>query len=150
MNRDRTGSSMGCVIGESVTIRGELHGGEDVVVDGRLEGTVKLEANHVTVGKSGRVKADIYGDSIEVEGEVRGNLHGTTQVVIQPSGHVKGNIFCPRVVLEKGCQFKGSIDMETETKEPARPVSSDKPHAPAPAEKPTEQKDSDSISAVTS
>ncbi len=106
-------------IGPSIAIKGDLTGNEDLVIQGRLKGEVKLKQNNVTVGKSGRVEADIYGRSIRVEGDVNGNLYGEQEVVIRASGRVQGNIVSPRVTLENGSNFKGSIDMEAEAKQPA-------------------------------
>ena len=99
-------------IGPSLMIRGDLTGDEDLVIQGRVEGEVRLAKNSVTVGKNGQVRADIHGHSIHVEGEVRGNLHGQQEVVIHASGRVQGNIIAPRVTLENGSKFKGSIDMD--------------------------------------
>lgn len=100
------------VIGPSISIHGDVTGEEDLVVQGRVEGKIDLKQNNVTIGKDGRVKADIYGRVIEVEGEVRGNLFGDEQIMVAQSGQVVGNITAPRVTLADGCRFKGSIDME--------------------------------------
>ncbi len=115
-------------IGPSIAIKGDLTGNEDLVIQGRLKGEVKLKQNNVTVGKSGRVEADIYGRSIRVEGEVNGNLYGEHEVVIRSSGRVQGNIVSPRVTLENGSNFKGSIDMEATSTPPA---AAKKPERPA-------------------
>lgn len=114
------------VIGPSLHIKGDLTGQEDLVIQGKVEGEVNLEANNVTVGKEGRIRADIYGRTVHVEGEVKGHLYGKQEVVIRASGKVQGDIVSPRVVLENGSNFKGSIDME-----PAAPA--DKSEAPKPA-----------------
>ncbi len=100
------------VIGASIRITGDLTGKEDLVIQGQLEGEVRLKANNVTVGKEGRIRADIYGRTVHVEGEVKGHLFGEQEVVIRASGKVQGDIVSPRVVLENGSNFKGSIDME--------------------------------------
>ena len=100
------------MIGPSITIRGDLTGQEDLQVEGRVEGKIDLKQNLVTVGAQGRVKADIYGRLIEVEGEVEGNLFGQEQVIVRRSGSVRGNITAPRVSLEDGANFKGTIDMD--------------------------------------
>ncbi len=100
-------------IGPSISIKGDLSGEEDLVIQGRVEGKVDLKQNNVTIGKNGRVKADIYGKLISVEGEIEGNLFGLDQIVVRSSGNVRGNISAPRVTLEDGAKFKGSIDMET-------------------------------------
>lgn len=98
-------------IGPSICIRGDLTGDEDLVVQGQVEGTVTLTKNLVTIGKDGRVNATVNARVINVEGHVEGDLNGEEQVVLQRSGNVQGNINAPRVTLEDGCQFKGSIDM---------------------------------------
>ena len=99
------------MIGPTVYIKGDLSGQEDLIIEGRVEGTIELRQHHVTVGKNGKVKADIHGKTITIEGEVQGNLYGEEQVVLRQTGTVRGNITAPRVSLEDGSNFKGSIDM---------------------------------------
>lgn len=100
------------VIGQSITIQGDLSGEEDLTVLGQVQGTVDVKGNSVTIGETGRVKADVYAESIFVEGQVEGNLYGGKQIVLRSSGNVRGNLTAPRVALDDGAQFKGSIDME--------------------------------------
>jgi len=100
------------VIGSSISIQGDLSGEEDLTIHGRVDGKVDVKGNSVTIGESGRVKADVYGKTIIVEGQVDGNLYGGDQIILRSSGHVRGNLTSPRVALEDGAQFKGAIDME--------------------------------------
>ncbi len=99
------------VIGPSISIKGELSGEEDLMIQGRVEGTIELKKNNVTVGRTGHIKADIYGKVISIEGEVQGNLFGEEKIVVRESGVVRGNMRTPRFSLEDGAKFKGSIDM---------------------------------------
>jgi cytoskeletal protein CcmA (bactofilin family) len=99
------------LIGSTILIKGDLSGDEDLVIEGRVEGKIELAKNNVTIGKKGRVKADVYGKVITVEGEVHGNLFGEDQLVLRQSSTVRGNMVAPRVILEDGADFKGSIDM---------------------------------------
>jgi cytoskeletal protein CcmA (bactofilin family) len=99
------------MIGPSICIKGDLSGQEDLIIEGRVEGTIELRQHNVTVGKKGRVKADIYAKTIAIEGEVLGNLYGEEQLVLRQTSTVRGNITAPRVSLEDGANFKGSIDM---------------------------------------
>lgn len=99
------------VIGPSLVVKGDVSGDEDLVIQGKVEGKVALKNNSVTVGKDGQVKADLYGKMINVEGTVQGNLYGDEKIVVRQSGKVQGNLQAPRVTLEDGAQFKGSIDM---------------------------------------
>ncbi len=120
-------------IGASIRIKGDLSGDEDLLIQGQIQGKIKLKSHNVTVGPSGRVKADIQGKTIRVEGEVDGNLFGEEEIVIRASGRVQGNLQAPRVTLENGSNFKGSIDMDAQGQQrPAapKPVS---PPAPKPA-----------------
>lgn len=99
-------------IGASIKINGDISGKEDLLINGSVEGTVDFRENNVTIGKKGRVSADVVARNISVEGEVKGELRGSEQVTLKPSGHVTGDIRAPRVVLDDGCRFKGSVDME--------------------------------------
>jgi len=99
-------------LGESIRVQGEIHGDEDLVIEGEVDGSVHLDKHSVTVGRSGRVKADIHGRTLFIDGKVQGNLFAEEQVVVRASGEVRGNITSPRVSLEDGSKFKGSIDME--------------------------------------
>jgi cytoskeletal protein CcmA (bactofilin family) len=76
-----------------------------------LRGKIELRKHNVGIGKNGRVAADIFGKVITVEGEVHGNLYGEEQIVLRHSSTVRGNLTAPRVTLEDGSNFKGSIDM---------------------------------------
>ena len=51
------------LIGPSIEIKGSLSGGEDLFVEGRVEGKIELAQHSVTIGTSGRIKADIQGRS---------------------------------------------------------------------------------------
>lgn len=105
-------SGQRATLGASIYIKGDISGEEDLVIHGRVDGEVSLRKNNVTIGKGGRVKADVHGQTIHVEGQVKGNLYGEQEIVIRASGEVEGNIVSPRVTLENGSKFRGNIDME--------------------------------------
>lgn len=100
------------VIGSTVKIKGEVQSEEDLVVDGLIEGTVLLKNNELVVGSSGRVHADVKAKSIKVDGELHGDVEAGERIVITANGVMRGNIQAPRVILEDGSKFKGSIDMD--------------------------------------
>jgi cytoskeletal protein CcmA (bactofilin family) len=100
-------------IGRSITIKGEVSGDEDLLIQGQVDGSVDLKQQAVTVGREGKVKAHITGRMVTVEGEVQGNLKADEQVILRSSARVQGDITAPRVVLEDGATFRGGIDMGT-------------------------------------
>jgi len=111
------------MIGSTIKIKGEVSGGEDLVIDGSVEGSIDLHSNQVTVGDSGKVKADIKGKTVVVNGQVTGDITGGEKVIISKNGNVRGNIVTPRMTLEDGAVFKGSIDMDPNEATGSKPSS---------------------------
>lgn len=100
------------VIGPSIHIDGDVRGEEDLLIEGEISGTLQLKSNSLTVGPQGKVRADVYAHSIFVDGHVEGDLFGSERVAIRKSAQVRGNITSPRVSLEDGAKFKGTIEMD--------------------------------------
>jgi len=109
---DKSSESGSTIIGSSLSFKGEITGEQDLTVQGQFEGTIDLKKNHVTIGRTGRIKADVYGRSITVEGEVQGSLFGEERIVLRQSGRVRGDMRAPGISLEEGAKFKGNIAME--------------------------------------
>jgi len=101
------------MIGPSITIKGDVSGDEDLVIQGRIEGKVNLAQHNVTIGPEGRVKADVHGRTVIVEGEVEGNLRAQEQIILRHTAKVEGSIAAPRVSLEDG-----GIEMDASGKPP--------------------------------
>jgi len=99
------------MIGAQVKVSGDIESNEDLLIEGEVSGTITTTDHEVVVGTSGRVQADISAKTIRIEGEVQGDITATERVVISASGDVQGNVTAPRVILEDGGRFKGSVDM---------------------------------------
>ncbi len=99
-------------IGPSISIVGDVSGDEDLTILGKVEGKIVLPKHSVTIGHGGRVKADIHAKFVSVAGEVHGNLVAGEQIVIRKTATMLGNLTAPRVGLEDGCRFRGSVEME--------------------------------------
>ena len=113
------------VIGPTLVFKGELEADEDLVIEGQVEGTIAHHKKRLTVGKLGRVKADIDASSVIVEGQLVGDIHGEEVVTLASGADVTGNIFCRRIDIEDGARFNGKIDTEERTKVtlvPKKPV----------------------------
>ncbi len=109
-------SGASAVIGGSITVNGDVTGDEDLTILGRVQGTVNLAQHNVTIGPSGRVKADVRGKMVIVEGEVDGDLKASEQIILRRTAKVEGSISAPRVALEDGAVFRGAIDMDSASK----------------------------------
>ncbi|HEY7673162.1 MAG TPA: polymer-forming cytoskeletal protein [Gammaproteobacteria bacterium] len=102
------------VIGRSIQIDGNLRGEEDLRIEGDVSGTIQLNNHSLTIGKDGKIKADVHAKVITVDGNMDGDLYGSERVSIRKTARVIGNIVAPRVSLEDGARFKGSIEMDPE------------------------------------
>ena len=98
-------------IGRSITIRGDVTGDEDLLIQGRVDGSVSLREHAITVGPDGVVKASIVGRVVSIEGRVEGNISADEQIVLRSSAWVQGDVSAPRVVLEDGAKFRGGVEM---------------------------------------
>jgi len=138
----RPSSSAGrehALIGASIHIDGELRGEEDLLIEGEVNGTVQLKNNSLTIGPQGKVRADVYAQSIIVDGYMEGDLYGSERVAIRKNAQVRGNVTSPRVSLEDGAKFKGAIEMDPQAVQSATARNSPKPaaaQAPRPAQAP--------------
>ena len=103
------------VIGQSIVIKGEVTGDEDLLVEGRVEGSVTLPKSRLTIGSNGDIAADVNAKTLSVEGNIKGDVAAKENVVLKSSGSMHGNISAPRITLEDGCKFNGTIHMEEES-----------------------------------
>jgi len=98
-------------IGESIQIEGTLTGNEDLVIDGKIHGRIKLNGHTLTIAPNGKIEAGLSAKSVVVQGEVKGNITADDKIQITASGEVKGDLRAPRIALEDGASFAGSVDM---------------------------------------
>ena len=98
-------------LGKSLVIKGEVTGSESLYIDGRVEGSINLPGNRVTVGRNGVVSANIAAREIVILGKVRGNMTASDRFDIRSEGSLTGDIIAQRVSIEEGAYFKGAIDI---------------------------------------
>jgi cytoskeletal protein CcmA (bactofilin family) len=110
-------------IGKGLVIKGEISGSESLFIDGKVEGTINLPGNRVTVGRNGQVQANITSREIVVLGKVRGNIVATDRVDIRSEGALTGDVTAARISIEDGAFFKGGIDIrKPDAAKPGAPV----------------------------
>ena len=124
---DKGMSTNSSVLGPTLKFKGELTADEDLLIQGQIEGSIN-HTSKLTIGKEGKLKANVKAEFISVEGQVHGDLAGSTSVVVKESANITGNIFSPVVTLREGSTFNGKIDM-TGTEQPKAVA----PGQPAPA-----------------
>ncbi len=124
-------------IGQSVSIKGELSGNEDLTIEGMVDGKILLKDHNLTIGANGRITAEVSAKTVVVIGQVSGNITATDRIEISETGSVRGDLRAPRVSIADGARFKGSVDMERSGGDAkARPATSVAPSTGKPAPQP--------------
>jgi cytoskeletal protein CcmA (bactofilin family) len=124
-------------IGKGLIIKGEITGTESLFIDGKVEGTIALPGNRLTVGRNGQVAAGISAREIVILGKVRGNIAATDRVDIRAEGALTGDVTAARISIEDGAYFKGGIDIKkADAKTSAEAKSTTAAPAPAASEPP--------------
>ena len=103
------------VIGPTLVFKGELSADEDLVIEGTIEGTIAHHKKNLTIGKKGRVTANIHASSVLVDGELNGDIHSDGLVSLAKGAMVIGDVYCSRIVVEDGARFNGKIEMAIPT-----------------------------------
>lgn len=97
-------------VGKSVLFRGDLIGLEDMAIDGRVEGTIELRDNNLTIGPDAHIQADVVAKTVTVHGTVVGTINASEAVYIRETGTVQGNITSRRLAMADGAVVKGQVD----------------------------------------
>jgi len=108
-----TGSGKIVNIGQSILVKGELSGSEDLTIDGQVEGKISLRDHNLTIGQHGKIRAELVARTVTIRGKVEGNIQASEKVEIQQGGRLDGDIVAPRIAIADGAHFRGKVDMET-------------------------------------
>jgi len=117
-------------LSQGIRIKGEIIGGEDLFIDGNVEGKITFQNSVLTVGPNATVKADITAREIVVRGRVNGKLEGGERVQIWSTGRVNGDIHADRVAIEEGAEVHGKMEAGKAPSRPAEAFTSKKAEAP--------------------
>jgi cytoskeletal protein CcmA (bactofilin family) len=106
-----TARGLSC-LGASLEIKGKISGEEDLQIDGKVEGSIALQGQRLTVGRSGQLNSEVHAREVVVFGKVQGNLRASDRVEIKKDGSVTGDITTSRISIEDGAYFKGRIEID--------------------------------------
>jgi cytoskeletal protein CcmA (bactofilin family) len=98
------------VLGKTLSFKGELSAEEDMILFGRVEGSIRHSAA-LTVGMGGTVVGNIRARVVTIKGTVEGDVEASESITITPTGNVVGDVIAPRVCIVEGAQFNGAVEM---------------------------------------
>ena len=97
-------------IGGSVSVTGNVTAAGDLVIDGKVDGTIELGDHNLTIGETAAVVADLVAKDVIIAGKVKGNVLGSGRVELKKHGEVEGDITAPRFMMEEGAVLSGKVD----------------------------------------
>lgn len=97
-------------LGSAVHIEGKVVSAEDLVIDGRVDGSIELSEHSLTIGAGGVIQADVLAKRIMISGTVTGDVTATERIELRDSGTVTGNITTPQFVMAEGATVLGKVD----------------------------------------
>jgi cytoskeletal protein CcmA (bactofilin family) len=123
IERTATGerSARTAAIGKSITIKGDIVGAEDLLIEGRVEGRVELRDHQLTIGAAGEVIGEVRAKQVTVLGRITGNVAASERVEVADGGILHGDIESARLLLQEGSQINGKVDMRPPQSAPVSP-----------------------------
>jgi cytoskeletal protein CcmA (bactofilin family) len=97
-------------IGKSILIKGDVVSSGDLIIDGKVEGTIELGDHSLTIGPDAGVVADLVAKTVTISGNVRGNVMGMSKVELKSSASIEGDVTAPKFIMEDGAALKGKVD----------------------------------------
>jgi cytoskeletal protein CcmA (bactofilin family) len=101
---------MAAWIGKALRVEGRIISGEDLTIDGSVEGSIELGDHSLTIGPGATVKANLAARSITISGSVTGSVRATEVVDLRASGSVNGDISAPHLFMADGASAQGKIE----------------------------------------
>lgn len=107
------------IIGENISITGDVQGKEDLLIEGSVKGKIELENHHLIVGSKGQVEAEIQAENVTISGRLIGNINAQGKVEITKEADFNGEIKAKRISVEDGAYLKAVIELEREPQKKA-------------------------------
>jgi len=120
MPKDTTSDSTS-LLSRNVKIEGEIRGDENLHIDGRIKGAIKLNGD-ILIGNAGIVEAEIEAENVVIQGQVTGNVMARQQLEIQPSGKLIGDCTARSIDIKEGAVFEGRSNMIRSSAAPSQPT----------------------------
>jgi cytoskeletal protein CcmA (bactofilin family) len=118
----RTGASASkeTLIGENITIEGTVHAKEDIIMEGRIKGTLEAKSHRITIGPKGHIEADVDAEDVVISGKMIGNIVAHNKVQITKEADFTGSIMAKRIAIEDGAYIKATIELEKQERQTSK------------------------------
>jgi cytoskeletal protein CcmA (bactofilin family) len=100
------------IIANGLVFEGELEAHEDILVRGRVEGQIAAEGHEVRITREAHIEGEILANRLLIEGTVSGTVTAIEKADLRQASEVRGEVHSPKLALEEGCKFNGSVEMD--------------------------------------
>ena len=97
-------------LGKDLNIKGVISGQDDIRIDGKFEGDLKLKGR-LDIQQSAKIKGSAVAKTMYVKGTVEGKLAAGSKMIIDHSAKIEGKLFTPVISVVEGAQFNGELKM---------------------------------------
>ena len=118
--------SVPSIIGEDLTVTGNVTCKGEIQVDGEIQGDV--HCGSLLLGETSKVTGGVIAEDVVVRGRVTGSIRGL-RVTLQAQSHVEGDIYHQSLAIEQGAYFEGKSRRSDDPMSGAGTSASDKPAA---------------------
>lgn len=97
-------------LSRNLTVTGEISAEEDLVIDGTVNGTIRVPGHAIVIGPGAEIKADVLAKHIDIRGRVDSSVVASERAVLRDGARVTGRVVSPRLVVEEGAEINGQLD----------------------------------------
>ena len=103
------------IIAQGITVKGDLVGDGDIVVEGRVLGRVDLDSA-LMIERTGSVQAEIRAHRVTVRGRVQGDVFAAERIDLEATAVVEGDLCAPVISVEDGASIAGRVQTGAEVR----------------------------------
>ncbi|HET7219704.1 MAG TPA: polymer-forming cytoskeletal protein [Vicinamibacterales bacterium] len=97
--------------GQSIVIKGDISGSEDLVIAGRVEGSITLDGRVLTLAQGSHVIGEVSAGTVVVSGTTQGTIEAEDRLDIKNTAVVEGQLSTARLIVADGSQLKAKVEM---------------------------------------
>lgn len=100
------------IIGQAVSLSGDITSTADIRIDGVVKGNVKSSAR-ILIGADGVVEGDLDSLQADIMGSVKGNIKVKELLSLRENAVINGNIHVGKLQVEPSVILNGNCFMNT-------------------------------------
>jgi cytoskeletal protein CcmA (bactofilin family) len=97
-------------LSRTLSVTGEISAAEDLVIDGKVTGTIRVPGHAIVIGETAEIKAEVLARAIDVRGSVDASIVASERAVLRAGSTIAGRVVSPRLVVEEGATINGQLD----------------------------------------